>query len=201
MNVNVTVETKADVKVYVTTGGSDALESNWTLPPLVEAVEDGHGDVRGRREGRDAESASPRSEPTRGRTICDGEEPRASERTAGRHCADSRRTRRCTRWGSGRRRPRRSRGRREEGAAGRDSPVRESRHGRLDATPGGAADGDGHGEVVAAERREPRDATPPCVRVAMGDSTLPPVGQRTETATEKSWPPRGGSRGTRLPRA
>ena len=90
MNVNVTVETKADVKVYVTTGGSDALESNWTLPPLVEAVEDGHGDVRGRREGRDAESASPRSEPTRGRTICDGEEPRASERTAGRHCADSR---------------------------------------------------------------------------------------------------------------
>jgi len=34
MNVNVTVETKADVKVYVKTGGSDALESNWTMPPL-----------------------------------------------------------------------------------------------------------------------------------------------------------------------
>ena len=33
------------------------------------------------------------------------------------------------------------------------------------------------------------------------NSTLHPVGQRTETATEKSWPPRGGSRGTRLPRA
>ena len=32
---------------------------------------------------------------------------------------------------------------------------------RLDAAPRGAADGDGHEEVVAAERREPRDATPP----------------------------------------
>ena len=34
MNVNVTVETKADVKVYVTTGGNDALESDSTLPSL-----------------------------------------------------------------------------------------------------------------------------------------------------------------------
>ena len=87
--------------------------------------------------------------------------------SAGRHCADSRRTRRCTRWGSGRRRPRRSRGRREEGAAGRDSPARESRHGRLDAAPEGAADGDGHEETVAAEldaeRREP-SATPPTAK-------------------------------------
>ena len=63
----------------------------------------------------------------------------------------------------------------------------------LDAAPGGAADGDGHGEVVAAKRREPRDATPPYVRVAMGDSKLPPGGQRTETDTKRSWPPRGGS--------
>jgi len=71
----------------------------------------------------------------------------------------------------------------------------------LDAKPGGAADGDGHEGIVAAERREPRDATPPRVRFAMGDSTLPSVGQRTETDTKESWPPRGGSRGTRLPRA
>ena len=154
--------------------------------------------VNGRREGRDAESASPRSEPTRGRTICDGEEPRASERTAGRHCADSRRTRRKTRWGSGRRRPRRNRGRREERAAGRDSPAREIRHGRLDAAFGGAAYGDGHEGIVAAERREPRDATPPRVRVAMGDSTLPPGGQRTETDTKRSWPPNSTPRGGSL---
>ena len=32
---------------------------------------------------------------------------------------------------------------------------------RLDAAPREAADEDGHEEVVAAERREPRDATPP----------------------------------------
>ena len=68
----------------------------------------------------------------------------------------------------------------------------------LDAAPGGAADGDGHGEVVAAERREPRDATPPCVRVAMGDSTLPPGGQRTEADTKKSWPPNSTPRGGSL---
>ena len=34
MNVNMTVETKADAEVYVTTRGSDALESDSTLPPL-----------------------------------------------------------------------------------------------------------------------------------------------------------------------
>ena len=48
MNVNMTVKTKANAKVYLTIGGSDALESDATLPPLVEAVEDGHEDVRDR---------------------------------------------------------------------------------------------------------------------------------------------------------
>ena len=159
--------------MYVTTGGSDALESNWTLPSLVEAVEDGHGDVRGRREERDAESASPRSEPTRGRTICDGEEPRASEANL----------LRCHLLG----RPGERSGAVERGrAAPREGTVPTPANVLRCHLLGDLASGVEQSNVVELLRGKALCRLPP-------NSTLHPVGQRTETATEKSWPPRGGS--------
>ena len=81
--------------------------------------------------------------------------------------------------------------------------------------PRGAADEDGHEEVVAAERREPRDATPPRQELARGRTNCdgedpraseaarrcPPRSSGLKTDTKNSWPLRGGSRGMRLPRA
>ena len=66
MNVNMTVETKADAEVYVTTRGSDALESDSTLSPGGAADGDGHEEI----------VAAERREPSATPPYCEMEEVR-----------------------------------------------------------------------------------------------------------------------------